>query len=72
MDRMLRIQDSLQLILIVDLLGKNVKLDKFNYGSFNIFNARNFIPNNNNNNTYVNAIRAYYDDLKIIYMNNLK
>ena len=69
---MLRIQDSLQLILIVDLLGKNEKLDKFNYGSFNIFNARNFIPNNNNNNTYVNAIRAYYDDLKIIYMNNLK
>ena len=43
-----------------------------NYGSFNLFNARNFIPNNNNNNTYVNAIRAYYDDLKIIYMNNLK
>ena len=72
MDLGLEIQDSLQLILIVDLLGKNVKLDKFNYGSFNIFNARNFIPNNNNNNTYVNAIRAYYDDLKIIYMNNLK
>ena len=69
MDLGLEIQDSLQLILIVDLLGKNVKLDKFNYGSFNIFNARNFIPNNNNNNTYVNAIRAYYDDLKIIYMN---
>ena len=66
MDLGLEIQDSLQLILIVDLLGKSVKLDKFNYGSFNLFNARNFIPNNNNNNTYVNAIRAYYDDLKII------